>query len=186
MAKQTLYRCVKMNLPNGKVIDILDSVFSEIDKWLQVDSDQPESGGYIIGYKHRETGNITLEKVSHPYPLDIRNRIRFDMRDPLHKIFLVKNRVHKSYYMGVWHTHPQLVPVPSQIDLRDWNQTLDVDKTASEYIFYIIAGLQKIRIWVGDFKSREIVEIFECKKIDGLYNKHSKTHMVMKREDECE
>jgi hypothetical protein len=36
-------------------------------------------------------------------------------------------------------------------------------------VFFVIAGLQEIRIWVGDFKSKKIVEIFECEKVGGLY-----------------
>ena len=63
-----------MELPNGKVVDILSSVFQEIGKWLQIQPSLPESGGYIVGYKHKKTGNISLEAVSHPYPCDRHGR----------------------------------------------------------------------------------------------------------------
>ena len=42
-------KCVKMLLPNKKVVDILPEIFGEIKKWLQTSKDAPESGGYIIG-----------------------------------------------------------------------------------------------------------------------------------------
>ena len=47
-------RCVKMLLPNNKVVDILSAVFDEIYKWLQTESDKPESGGFIVGYQHKK------------------------------------------------------------------------------------------------------------------------------------
>lgn len=56
-------RCVKMLLPNNKVVDILSAVFDEIYKWLQTESDKPESGGFIVGYQHKNSGNISLEAV---------------------------------------------------------------------------------------------------------------------------
>lgn len=162
--------CKKMELPNGKVVDILSTVFEEIGQWLQDSIEKTEAGGYIVGYQHYGTENITLEHISHPYLLDIRERLFFIMRDPRHKIFLLKHRRKHSFYMGVWHTHPQIIPEPSSIDWKDWYDTLEVDKTGCEYVFFVIAGLQEMRIWVGDFKSKSIVEIFECQKVGGLYN----------------
>jgi len=164
-------KCVKMLLPNKKVVDILPEIFGEIKKWLQTSKDAPESGGYIIGYQHGKTKNISLEGVSHPYLLDIRNRFRFDIKDPRHNIFLMKAKLRKSYYMGVWHTHPQVMPEPSSIDWNDWYKTLDIDQTACEYAFFIIAGTTYIRVWVGDFQSKSINEIYECEKVGDLYKK---------------
>lgn len=159
-----------MRLPDGKVVDILDSVMEEICCWLQDDSLKPESGGYIVGYQHKDTGNISLEAVSHPYKFDVRRRTRFAIRDLRHRKFLAKAKGAMSYYMGVWHTHPQRIPVPSTIDWDDWNQTLELDKPGGEYIFFIIAGTEEIRIWAGDVRTRIISEIFECRRgTDGIY-----------------
>lgn len=157
-------RCLKFVLPNGKVVDILTPVIEEINNWIQVDCTAPESGGYIVGYQHMETGNISLESVSHPYPLDLKNRTRFTIRDKKHKLFLRKCERKKSYYMGVWHTHPQERPVPSGIDWADWKETLITDKTGAQFVFFIIAGTKEFRVWVGDYYSNDIVEIFEAPK----------------------
>ena len=164
--------CVKMGLPNGKVVDILSPIFDEIAKWIQDDPYKPESGGYIIGYQHKGTGNISLEEVSHPYLLDTKNRVRFAIKDPRHQLFLRKAKRHNSYYMGVWHTHPQKTPVPSAIDWNDWNETLKTDRTGCQYVFFVIAGIDEWRLWVGDFKTMKIQEVYECKKdATGLYFK---------------
>lgn len=163
-------RCVKVNLPDGTVADILTPVMEEMEKWVQDEPDKPESGGYIVGYQHKNTGNISLDAVSHPYAMDEKNRIRFNIRDPRHKIFLTKALRRKSHYMGVWHTHPQATPVPSTIDWDDWNATLQLDTTGCRYVFFIIAGIKEWRVWVGDFSDGSINECFEChKNTDGIY-----------------
>ena len=164
-------KCIKMKLPNGKVVDILPEVFQEISKWIQNDNYKPESGGFILGYKHEGTGNISLEYVTSPKPFDIQGRVDFKIRDPIHKLLLLRARVRKSFYMGVWHTHPQTIPNPSTIDWDDWNDTLIKDRTASEYVFFLIAGTKGIRVWVGNLKTKHIMEIFECQKDGDLYKK---------------
>lgn len=167
-------KCFKMDLPNGKVVDVLNPVLDEIANWIQDQPFKPESGGYLIGYQHSETENISLEAASHPYTFDNRNRVRFSIRDPRHYIFLKKARRRKSYYMGVWHTHPESVPEPSKMDWDDWRQTLKSDRTGCQYVFLIIAGYKAWRMWVGDFTTCEITEIFESKKdFSGLYIKES-------------
>ena len=168
--------CVKLSLPNGCVVDILTPVLDEIIKWIQVEPMTPESGGYIVGYEHKDTKNVVLEKVSVPHLLDRRTLTHFDMLDPAHKLFLRKEKRRKSYYMGVWHTHPQHTPVPSATDWDDWKKTLKTDKTASDYIFFLISGIDNTRVWVGNPDNQTIVEIFECPKINGIYTSGSNLH----------
>ena len=163
-------RCLKYILPDGTYLDVLTDVLDEIDKWLQFDKESMEAGGYIVGYQHAETSNVSLERVSRPYIGDYRNRIHFTMRDPRHKLFLLNEQRKKSYYMGVWHTHPEDVPHPSETDMIDWRQSVENEKSGCSYIFFIIAGRKKIRIWAGSLASGTIEELKECKITeDGLY-----------------
>lgn len=180
-------RCVKICLPNGKVADILVPVLAEISKWIQDTPDAPESGGFIVGYQHQKTGNISLEAVSHPYESDYRSRIRFEVCDSRHKAFLKRQNRQKSYYMGVWHTHPQKDPVPSSDDWYDWSETLRVDKTGCQYVFFLIAGTEKWRIWVGDILSKQITEGYEfTKDSEGLYCKNDKKTIGRKNDNKNE
>lgn len=159
-----------MRLPDGHVVDIHGTVLNKIALWLQDDSNKPESGGFIVGYEHSHTGNISLEDVSQPCFIDKKTRVRFVIRDPRHYMFLKRARKQKSYYMGVWHTHPQRIPHPSSIDWNDWNETISIDKTGSNYVFFIIAGTVEWKLWAGDMKSGIITEIQECPKDDqGIY-----------------
>ena len=58
-------KCVKLKLPNNKVVDVLSPVLNEMYHWIQDTDGKPESGGYIVGYRHKETGHVSLETVSH-------------------------------------------------------------------------------------------------------------------------
>ena len=130
-------RCYKYRLSDGRTLDILAEVVFEISLWLQVTPDAPESGGYIIGYQHSRTGNVTLELVTTPKPKDIRTRIRCDILDEEHFIFLENIKSNRSYYMGAWHTHPQKHPIPSSIDWKDWYAAIEANKTNCGYIFFL-------------------------------------------------
>lgn len=170
VGEKQINKCVKYILPDGGFLDVLTDVYDEIHKWLQTDEESAEAGGYIVGYQHKNTKNVSLERVSHPYEGDIRNRVHFTMRDPRHHYFLVREQTNKSYYMGVWHTHPEDIPHPSDTDLDDWKQSLKDEKSACSYILFIIAGRKQIRIWAGSNKTGEIVELEECRKsVDDLY-----------------
>lgn len=163
-------RCIKLQLPDGTTVDILTAVLYEMDKWIQSKENKTEAGGYVVGYLHQTTKNVSLELVSHPYFFDYRTRVRFILREARHSLFLKKHNLRRSYYMGVWHTHPQNIPEPSFIDWEDWRKTLEEDKTVGRYVFFIIVGIQKYRIWVGDFITRQITEIYEVPMdFDGLY-----------------
>lgn len=167
-------QCVKVSLPDGQVVDILSAVTDEIAKWIQDSETKPESGGFIAGYQHKSTGNVSLEMVSAPHLFDVKTRVRFEIKDPAHKLFLTKVKRKHSYYMGVWHTHPQKVPAPSPIDWEDWHQSMLIDKTGCRYIFFIIAGTEAWKIWIGDLCTGEIFEGVECPKdADGLYVERS-------------
>ena len=67
-------RCIKLNLPNGQVIDILEPVISEMKNWLQHDPTISESCGFLMGYQNRNTKNITLSGITTPQANDERSR----------------------------------------------------------------------------------------------------------------
>lgn len=71
------------------------------------------------------------------------------------------------------HIHKK-TPVPSDIDWNDWNETMHSDKTGCQYVFFIIAGTDEWRLWVGDLVTGTIQEAYECEKdTNGIYIKES-------------
>lgn len=151
----------KLLLPNGKVVDIISDIIIKMMDWTQMSVNSSEAGGYILGYEHLKTGNITLEDVSTPRRGDNRSRFHIVIKDVFHFNFIKRALKKNSFYMGLWHTHPQKSPTPSSIDLNDWQSSLLEEKTACDYIFFIILGTEEFRVWAGDFKQNRIIEILE-------------------------
>lgn len=60
-------------------------------------------------------------------------------------------------YLGEWHTHPELTPIPSMIDWADWQRRLRSDRF-SEPIYFVIVGLQGVVAWEGK-RSGELTEL---------------------------
>jgi len=46
------------------------------------------------------------------------------------------------------------------------------DRVGADFAFFIIIGLAEYRVWIGDCKRAQISEIFECKQIDGIYERN--------------
>ena len=73
--------------------------------------------------------------------------------------------------MGNWHTHPQERPIPSSVDLNEWHEIICKDTTGSEYAFFIIAGTTELRLWIGDYKTGIISEVYETKRVNEIYER---------------
>lgn len=162
-------RCLKFKLPNDNCLDLLNDVLLKIRKYCQVKSDIPESAGFLLGYQNINTQNITIADCTLPQPNDLHTRFFCKIKDAFHFASLREKAKSKNYYVGVWHTHPQEVPVPSSIDWRDWKEALLEDKSGTPYIFFIILGTKEFRVWLGDPIGNTICEIFESEMVDEIY-----------------
>ena len=162
-------RMIKCELPNEETLDLSQEFINKIMSYRQFGAETPEAGGYLVGYQLINDSNYVLEDITTPYRLDLRNRYGFIIRDFRHKIHLMRLRKNGSFYMGVWHSHPQRIPEPSNIDINDWNETVKIDKTGCRYVFFIILGYTHFRIWCGDLVSNKIVEINEREKKGDIY-----------------
>lgn len=162
-------RCFKFKTGSGQIIDITPNVIENVLPYLQKTKTDDEACGYVVGYKNNSTHNITLNSTSLPGAEDYRTRIFCKLKDVAHKIFLKRQESEKNYYMGTWHTHPQNIPIPSLIDIKEWEDTLKSDKTGCEYAFFLIFGVDEFRVWYGDYKTKRILELKEIKRINDLY-----------------
>ncbi len=169
-------RCVKFRMPDGNEADLLLSVLTAMEKWKQIHFDSKEAGGFILGYQNKATGNLTISDITSPQPNDSRSRCFCTIKDAIHFALLKKSKLKQNYYIGVWHTHPQDIPVPSSLDWNDWQEILQKDKTGSKYAIFIIIGLFEFRVWSGCFETKEIIEIFESTIRDGIYTKGNKRY----------
>jgi integrative and conjugative element protein (TIGR02256 family) len=148
-------------LPDSRTLLIRSDALKKMYKYRQLQPRSTEAGGILIGRILIENENLIIDDVSEPMPNDIRKRQRF-IRSPIgHQQYFneIWNRnCGHCFYLGEWHTHPELVPTPSFVDKRDWKQNLNREYE-SDVLFFIIVGTKEIRVWHGCRKSGEIIAL---------------------------
>jgi integrative and conjugative element protein (TIGR02256 family) len=92
-----------------------------MNHYRQLESSMNESGGILIG--ERRGRYLVVTDITTPMKGDMQTRIKFIRQDPGH--IDVSKRIceysrNLRTYMGEWHTHPQLTPLPSSVDLAAW------------------------------------------------------------------
>ena len=86
-------------------------------------SDRPEAGGILLGTVHDHGMLVTHATV--PSRLDQRLPMFFSRSAWGHRAVaqrLWRGSGGMTRYLGDWHTHPEDVPSPSGIDLREWRK----------------------------------------------------------------
>ena len=132
---------------NDLNLSISKSVYDLWLKFRQMNDNDTEACGVLIGTKDFASNHYCIESVTVPMSKDIRTKYSFTMKDPRHqqivdKAYLDSNGT--SIYLGTWHSHPQAIPIPSHIDYQDWQRCLKRNPDRS--LFFIIIGLEQIKI----------------------------------------
>lgn len=96
----------------------------------------------ILGY--RRENNFEVTKVTTPSPEDIQNRTYCERNDCNHLLIfskLSKNTNRAISFLGEWHTHLDRNPIPSSIDLKEWQKKKE-NNTAP--LIFCILGIENI------------------------------------------
>jgi integrative and conjugative element protein (TIGR02256 family) len=140
---------------NGKVLiegGVLDLIFG----FQQQRSSTPEAGGILLGY--RRGNHIHVAKATTPQPGDLRMRNRFDRSNQFHQetaMKLWKESGGIVDYIGEWHTHPEVSPLPSTIDLSEWNK---IHRARHLPMIFIVIG-KCDNLWVGAGNENRLFEL---------------------------
>ncbi len=132
---------------DSEVIDILIS-------YRQLDRHDFEAGGALVGFickdKTMMANDLTIPQLS-----DKRTRYSFYRSNAHNKILKDKWKASngKSYLVGLWHTHPEAIPMYSGQDLMDWHKVLKQGEYEGQYLMFIIVGQNQIRLWITDSRT---------------------------------
>lgn len=135
---------------------IPDNIIDSIYAYRQCSSDDPESGGLILGRVRGQFLEVT--EVTFPSKLDYQSRFRFTRRDPSHHAVAMREwdrSGNEVGYLGEWHTHPELTPQPSAIDLASWRDIVG-SKIPSCALFFI-AGIENDFVGTAWVDKRESI-----------------------------
>ena len=141
-------------LPGGNYLIISSEKLEAMRSYRQNHMLSCESGGLIVGSLHQELEtpfsllsppHIEIVDLSLPGMGDRRSRHSF-FRNGKHHVRLVEHMRSASdgavNYIGEWHTHPELHPRPSAIDINNWKLNLK-----GRHAILIIIGTKSE--WVG-------------------------------------
>ena len=111
----------------------LDVFVSQTNKFGTI-----ETGGVLMGHVGSE--GIFIEVASDPGPKAIHESVYFKADPNYIDLFIDMNYANshgKCVYLGEWHTHPQVIPEPSSVDLISLEEISD---TAEEFAILVILG----------------------------------------------
>lgn len=139
-------------LPDGASLIIADSALSTFARHIQLNQDQAEAGGVLLGRFLLESEDIVIDEATEPQQADNRSRFLFFRSSSHDTIAKERWRIsgQKIAYLGLWHSHPELNPSPSETDLKDWRKALAKDKFDGEYLFFVILGQVELGLWIGN------------------------------------
>lgn len=161
-------RLVKFRINKHSFLDVLDKPLKAMYRYRQSGLSNYEAGGLLVGYVNDKTGNYTISEITTPGENDIRNRTSFVRKDENH-IQVLEKKKSRGGYIGTWHTHPHKQPVPSVVDIIDWKECMTFNNSATRYLIFLIMGTEFLSVWVGDCQSKQICELQECEKHNGIY-----------------
>ena len=149
-------------IENKGRVKISPEVIEKTFKYVQDSDEKLEGGGVLLGRFLVNSKNIIVDKVTEPMAGDIRKRNFFKRGEETHQKIIneeweISNG--RCNYLGEWHTHAEKYPTPSNIDLIEWKKKLHNDVFSSRYLYFIILGINELRVWEGDRRTLKIKRI---------------------------
>lgn len=116
------------------------------EKYMQEGPDSREAGGILLGYVRG--AHLEIIEATEPSRFDRRFKFLFERMPFFHRRLAMKRWRESNgliRYVGEWHTHPQNQPVPSSIDLQEWQQ-LAIDRRDGRPLLALIVGCRGLHV----------------------------------------
>jgi len=114
----------------------------------QLNPSDGERFGVLVGSHSGDRGCIWLEDLTQPLEADKSARFSFRLQDPGHQRFVDRSFNESDGqlgYVGTWHTHPEKDPVPSKIDLEDWQRCMA--RNPDRGLVFAIVGIDQVALF---------------------------------------
>lgn len=143
---------------DGGKFKISAKALARMLRFIQDHPHKLEAGGVMLGRHILGSRDIIVDTVTIPRAHDRRTRFRFYRDQYAHQRII--DRVWRESggtctYLGEWHTHPEEDPLPSALDLREWQRKLREDIFTGEALYFVILGTKHLRVWEGHRGSLE-------------------------------
>ncbi len=131
---------------NTARILIEPAVTDSILYFRQNEANKTEAGGILLGFRRGD--HLHIVEVTTPQAADHRSLFRFFRRDRHHQNVAIKRWKESNAlidYLGEWHTHPEINPSPSMLDISEWRQ---ICRREPLPMVFIVVGMDS-SLWVG-------------------------------------
>ena len=132
-------------------IKIGPRALSGMMSFIQDTHRKDEAGGVLLGRFLIGNNDVVVDHITIPMRGDKRTRFGY-FRSKLHQKRISEACVSSQgtcNYLGEWHTHPEDDPVPSSHDFANWENKLASDKFDSDFLFFVIVGMDRVNVWKG-------------------------------------
>lgn len=160
-----------VSFSDGTIVDIEDEVLTTFQSFEQQQMWSKEAGGVLIGKKLMDEEHYVLSAVSTPTKQDKRTRFSFTRSKQSAQQYIDKHWIESGgieNYIGEWHTHPEINPLPSSVDKSLIRQVVSDKSSPFSKVLLVIVG-QKGTLYLGIADSQGTGEISITKEIEVDY-----------------
>ena len=123
-------------------IVFMQAVLDHFAKHRQDKPKKTEAGGLLFAKVNFP--EIHVQKATGPRARDIRKRTLFQPYGPSEQREINKFHKRDLHFVGVWHTHPEAVPSPSQLDISSIRGTFSRSIHSLAGFILVIVGTDPI------------------------------------------
>ena len=152
---------------DGGKLKITNKVIEQFKQFRQMERGDHEAGGVLLGRYIINSNDTIIDDVSTPQVKDITSPVRFIKHKKQHQSIVDKawkNSKGTCNFLGEWHTHPEEIPSPSSIDLRNWNSIIKKAVFESDSLFFLIIGRARISAYEVNQSGQKIMQLQWQKK----------------------
>lgn len=155
--KRTKYIEFSDNIRRVKISSEVIRIF----KKLEQKQEDFEAGGILLGNVYNNYDFII--KITLPNQLDSRG-FSFFNRSKIPAQLQINDSWKKSkgvlIYLGEWHTHSEINPQPSIVDIKMIKKVFEETKMEINFIYMVIVGVNNT-LWIGRQDSNGLVKLNE-------------------------
>ena len=136
----------------GDGFKLAATVLGQMLTYAQHELALKEAGGILLGRYILDSNDAVVDQVTVPTPGDVRTRVNFVRAKRGHQESADQawsNSRGTRHYLGEWHTHPEPLPKPSQVDLMNWKRLLAYYRNDPDPLYFVIVGTEAICAWQG-------------------------------------
>lgn len=118
--------------------------------WLP-DARPIENGGYLIGRIIKGTHDRVVDCFTEVHPGDEATEVTLFLTDPYHQWKINREwELNGGSVIGHWHTHDEMYPKPSSVDLEGWKKTANsvYESSGASPLMCVIQGRAQTRAWI--------------------------------------